>query len=368
LHTRWVMSYLRGPMTRQQIELVMREGRERAATSGAAGVRRAVAAAAERTSGPAAAATTRPVLAGVEERFQAARRAPTGATAVTYKPALWAKAALHYVSARDGIDEWRQVQAIAPLLSRIDSNPWDDDGAIVTAEPIDFAAGPDDGATFAELPTAAAQAKAYQGWARALADQLYRSRQIELLQCRKPKLGSTPGESEGDFRARLTLLLREERDLALAKLQQKYEPKLRRLQERRRNAEQVVEQQRAQRSSAGLSAVLNAGVSILGSLFGRRRTSTGVTRAVRDASRVGREHGDVKRAQEDVAALLQQEKELDAEFAADADAVRAAHDPLTIELVRKELLPRKSDIDVGEIALLWTPWAAQAGGDVPLAD
>lgn len=381
MHTRWAMSYLRGPMTRNQIELAMRGRKAIAAKTGTAFERKAVAKAAAQSAGKTTgasktkgaskdktAASTRPVLAtGINEKFQAARRSP-GSAQQTYKPALVGKATLHYIAARDDVDEWREVTVVAPLKDRVDSNPWDDKGSVLAEEPLEFDDLHDEDATFAKLPPSATQAKAYRSWSKKLKDHLYRSQPIELFRCKKPKLSSQPGENEGDFRARLSLRMREERDLAIAKLQQRYEPKLRRMQERRRNAEQIVEQQKSQRTSAGLGALLNVGTSILGSLFGRRKASTGVGRAIRGASRIGREHGDVKRAKEDVISLQRQEKELDAKFVADVEIVREKLDASTIQLDVKELAPRKSDLAVEEVALLWTPWAKAKGGDLPLAD
>ena len=392
LHTRWAMSYLRGPMTRSQIERVMQEAKQREQNRGGAAVRQAVAAAAAQT--PAGKNTagkntagkqtarepsgkqatneaqpnTRPVLpSGVGERFQLARRSH-GDAARLYKPALYGTAVLHYISAREGIDEWREVALVAPLGGKVDSNPWDDAGAVRVDQEIELEELHDNTASFSSLPVAATQAKAYKSWRKKLADHLYRSERMQLLSCRKPKLTSSPGESEGDFRARLGLLLREARDLAVAKLQQKYEPKLHRLQERRRNAEQVVQKQRAQRTSAGLGAMLSVGTSLLGSLFGRRKVSTGVGRAIRGASRVGSEHGDVKRAQEDVKSLQKRERELDEAFQRDAKALEAKFSPGSIKIQSKDLPPRKSDIDVNDVVLLWTPWATRPDGDVPLAD
>ena len=68
LHTRWVMSYLRGPMTRPQIELVMQQRKRTALSSGTVGVRKAVAAA---SASPGKPADGRPVLDGkIREWFQ----------------------------------------------------------------------------------------------------------------------------------------------------------------------------------------------------------------------------------------------------------------------------------------------------------
>jgi hypothetical protein len=366
LHTRWAMSYLRGPMTRGQIEAVMQDRKR--ATPTPPGARAGVAAAAAASAVGDGAMAGQPGLPdGIVQRFQAARRAVGADERLVYRPALCAAAVLHYQSSKDQIDLWRELTVVAPLQQQMDSNPWDDAGVVVTGQPLDLDAQPPDGAAFAALPSGASQAKAYTSWGRLLKDELYRTQSLQTHWCPALKQGSKPGESEGDFRAGLQMLLREERDRATARLQDKFQPKLQRLQERVRNAEQVVDQQAAQRRGAGLSAVLNIGTSILGSLFGRRKVSTGVTKAIKGMSRVGSEHGDVRRAEEDVAALRQQLQELDREFQDEVSRLQAQFEPGAIELEPREIAPRKSDTKVEEVVLLWTPWAIGKGRETPLA-
>jgi hypothetical protein len=345
----------------------MRE-RKQLATPSAPAARASIAAAAAASAAGKQAAAGQPVLeAGITQRFQAGRRAPGAGERLLYKPALLGSAVLHYQSAKDQVDLWRELVVVAPLQAQMDANPWDDDGVVVTEQKLDFDEAPMDGAAFVALPAGASQAKAYAGWGKLLKDEMYRTQTLQLQWCRALKLGSTPGESEGDFRARLQLSLREQRDCAVAALQQKFQPKLQRLHERERNAQQVVEQQAAQRRGAGLSAVLNVGTSILGALFGRKRVSTGVTTAIKGMSRVGSEHGDLRRAQEDVASLRQQQQELDREFQDEVARVQTQFEPGAIALESREIAPKKADTKIEEVVLLWTPWATGNGRETPLS-
>jgi hypothetical protein len=365
-HTRWALSYLRGPMTRSQIEAVMRD--RKAGQHKPVDARAAIAAAAAGSAAGQGAPATRPVLpAGIVERFQAARRALGAGEQLVYKPALLGKAVLHYQSAKEQIDLWRDAIVVAPLQAQLDANPWDDDGVAHTDRLPDCDDAPDARAGFAPLPTAAAQPKAYTTWKKQLEGELYRSATLQLFHCPQLKLTGKAGETEGDFRARLSQQLREQRDLAVAKLQQSYQPKLQKLQERRRNAEQVVAQQQSQRNSAGLGAVISVGTSILGALFGRKKVTTSVTSAIKGVSKIGSEHGDVRRAKEDVEALLAQEQELERAFTDDAARVQAQFEPGAVAVEPKDLAPKKADTTIEEVVLLWTPWAVGPRGEVPLA-
>jgi hypothetical protein len=103
-------------------------------------------------------------------------------------------------------------------------------------------------------------------------------------------------------------------------------------------------------------------------MLGRRTLSaTNVNRAAsaaRAATRIGRESGDVDRASESVEAIQQRQKDLQQQFDADAAALETRFDATTVSLRTVQVSPRKSDIAVGEVALVWTPWRKGDGGAV----
>ena len=71
------------------------------------------------------------------------------------------------------------------------------------------------------------------------------------------KLTSNPGESEGDFRARLAQSLREHRDGAVSKLREKHAAKLKSLDERLRRAADRVEREKSQYSQRKLDTAIS---------------------------------------------------------------------------------------------------------------
>ena len=77
---------------------------------------------------------------------------------------------------------------------------------------------------------------------------------------------SLPGESEGDFRNRLSVAAREERDAAVEKLRVKFAAKHATLQERIRKAEQAVSREAEQARGAKVQTAISLGSSILGAV------------------------------------------------------------------------------------------------------
>jgi hypothetical protein len=327
--------------------------KQAAATSSAAQTAGAAPAAA-----PAAAA--RPALpSNVEEAFLPVNGATT---AIIYRPRVLGLARLHYVDKSAGIDEWQSLALAAAISDDGRDALWseaDETTAAVTREPVA-------GAGFAEIPAAAQRAAAYGEWGKALATQLYQDRALQVLACDALKQTSRAGESEGDFRARLTLTVREQRDAEAGKLRQKFAPKLTTLQGQRQRALERVEREKGQASQQKLHAAISLGTSILGAFLGRRvLSSSNVGRmgtAARSASRIGRESADVERAEGSVEQIDQRIADLDKELESAIAALDMRLDARNIELRKVTIAPRKSDIGVGKVMLLWTPWRIGSDG------
>jgi hypothetical protein len=184
--------------------------------------------------------------------------------------------------------------------------------------------------------------------------------------CDALKATSNPGESEGDFRTRLSLALREKRDADAEALRRKYAPRLTTLQDQIRRAQERVERERGQASQQKMQAALSVGASILGAFLGRKTLSSAnigrATTAARAATRIGKESQDVDRASESAEVLQQRYAGLEAELAAELASQVAALDASAISLRTVAVTPRKSDIAVGEVALVWAPYRRAADG------
>ncbi|MDA1049742.1 MAG: hypothetical protein O3C40_04590 [Planctomycetota bacterium] len=177
---------------------------------------------------------------------------------------------------------------------------------------------------------------------------------------------SQAGETEGEFRIRLKQAASEQRDLEVEKLRQKYVPKMKSLEERKRKAEQKVEVQKGQVTQQAWSTAVSIGTGVLGALFGRKSTSaTNVNRAassMRSASKIAQERSDVARAQDTVESLQEQLVALEEEFTHESEQLRQQLTAEALELKELPIKPRKSDLTVDRVALVWTPWILDAVG------
>jgi hypothetical protein len=356
-HTRWAMSYLRGPMTRAQIAKAMATPVAPAATvtAGPAVASAATVAGSPPPGAPAPPADAdRPVLApGIPEVFLAADAPVAAGPAPLYRPALLGRVRVHYASSPAGVDEWKDLTLLAPLTEDAGADVWD--AAEETRAADDDVPAP--GARFAPLPAAARQEAAYPTWTKMLASYVYRARPLVVWKCAATKAYSRPGETEAAFRARLDVALRERRDIAYGKIKLRYATKLATLQDRIRTAEQRVERETAQHGQQKLTTAVALGATVLSALFGRKTMSVGnVSRAgsaLKSAGRVGREAGDVERAKETLDASMRKLADLEADLQAELDKVEEGETSESLDLAEVIIRPRKADLVAGPVQLAW---------------
>lgn len=368
METRWCLSYLRGPLTRQQIKQLMDPVKRAGPTKAAAPVRSAPSTpvAMPAAASPAGASSTRPVLpAEIPQFFVPPRSLPAGSR-LELRPAILGLARVYYSDTKLGIDQEVPLALLTPLTRGPVPACWDDAEAVeLTESDLEHDAPPS--AAFADLPPAATLPKSYTAWQKDCADTIFKTAKLELFKSPEFRLTSRQGETERDFRLRLSQLIREQRDEQKEKLRQKYAPKLATLQERLRKAQAAVEVQKQQSTGAKLQAAVSIGAAVLGALMGRKALSATNVRSAGTAmgkvERTMRESGDVGRAQDTVESVGKALTDLNAEFESELSTVEAGPDAASIELEAATLKPKKTNIKVRALVLAWTPWAVTSGGD-----
>jgi hypothetical protein len=348
-HVRWVMSYLTGPLARAQIKRLMDPRRAEFATASAS----VPAANPMAMPGIAAqAAGNRPVVgAGVKERFAAAAGDPGD---IIYQPHLLRTATVHFSSAKTGVEASRVIRLANPMHDAgID---WDNTREV----PAELTESPVAGAGFAVLPDYAMNAANYKQVAKDFAEWLYRNERLEVFSCPALKAWSMAGESEGEFRARLTHQAHEVRDAAVEKLRASAAKKIATLESRLQTAEARLTREKAEAGAAKMQAGVSLLGGILGGLLGRKTPASLLTRGT---STIGRATSAYKQ-QQDVAAAGARVEDISAEIQvfeqetqAEIARIAAAHDPASLMLETETLKPSRSDVKVDAVALLWMPSA-----------
>lgn len=364
--TRWVLSYLRGPLTRKQIKILMDPRRE--------GISR-----------PKVEIPSQPLMeqphipSEVSDDMAEQTKVPSQISQfylpvevslskndrLVYRPALLGTAKLHFTSVRAKVDHWQTMSLMAPLIGTDATVPWE--GATIFKGETPFLEKQHHiHAKFSTLPSAATRASSYKSWEKSLKNFFYQNQTLRIWECRDFKEFSKVGESEGDFRGRLAHLMHEKRDLEVEKLRKRYAPKLERMQERLRKAQVRVEREKAQYGQQKVQTAVSVGATLIGAIFGRKTMSAGTigraTTSMRGVGRAAREKQDIARAQREVLVVQDKLAALEEEFQAEIADLKDELLPEDLELVDIPIKPNKTDIFVNQLALIWTPWRVSQDG------
>jgi uncharacterized protein DUF87 len=395
--TRWTLSYLRGPLGRDELARLAPRSRAEGA-SGAESARGAEGASAKGAQGagalgasasgastlstpstaspPSAPSAPSAPYAPAPQALKAppAPEAPSAAQAPLldpsipqyfapgegshWTPALIGAARISYSDAKLKIDDSRDIVVVTPIVDGPLPVDWEH------AEPVSFGvrdlqrqAG--HAGTFEHLPSAAANPKKYPAWSKDFSRWAAQSQAIELYRSTRADLVSAPGETERDFQIRLHTAVREQRDAEIAKMRERYAPKLSTLNDKIRRAETAVAREQEQATESKMQAGVSVAATIFGALLGRKAVSASTlgraTTAARGVGRIGRASQDVERAKADVTDLQAKRdalnQTLEEELKAIADRWDARDEPLERVMVR----PKRGGVSVQLVALAWMP-------------
>lgn len=369
--TRWVMSYLRGPLTRNQIKTLMDpykaalETRSNRKTSTSTEAWQKT-----HRSMPSENQPSPPILSSnIAQYFIPIRGTQPDHSTLINEPRLLASASVHFSDSRRKIHEGRDLSLLAAISD--DATPVDwDDPLLCDLLPEDLEKQPQADATFDTLPASAHQANHYKTWQKDFINWVHRHYTLELLKSPTFKTTSYPDEEERDFRLRLQQLAREKRDLATETVRKKFATKMNRLQDRIRLAQQAVEREEEQAKQQKFQTMISVGSSILSAFLGRKavsRSSMGkATTAIRGISRSMKEGQDIKRAEENVEALQQQLNDLETDLIEETETITSQWNAQKEPLESIKIRPKKTNIHVEVLGLGWAPhWKKSDGHSVP---
>ncbi len=348
--TRWVMSYLAGPLTRDQIKTLM-SGRKTPPAEEA----QAVAPDSAQQVGDA------PLLPpGINQLFLA-----SSGDGLQYHPRLVAAADMTFSNARYDVNDRREKIFVVEFEDGPVAIDWDNAEAmdLVTHELVDDG---EIGANYADCPAIAAEAKKYSGWQRDFKRWVRQNEIITLYRSKKYRLTSEVSETEGDFRVRLQQLANEKRDLAVGKLRKRYNAKATTLENRLLRAQQAIEREQQQSSRKKMDTAISFGTAILGAVLGRKRlTSASASRvgtAIRTAASARKEAGDVARAKVTAKKVRADLAKLGTVLQADVDALDSSFDAQAEDLNEVLVKAKATDIHVPLVGLLWMPYRDSGNG------
>jgi hypothetical protein len=346
IESRWTMSYLRGPLTRDEIRRL-----SGAAPGALVATRAGAAAAGAATVAMREAGGERPMVPpGVPEVF-----VPTTTPRPLYRPWALGAARVEFTDAKSGLDFAREAMFIAPVGDGAIPLRWEDAKWLGTIGVRDLSSAPAPGARFLEPAPALLSAKSYASWSKKLVAWLASTQGVARWKSVALKQYSAPNEDEGAFRARLAQTAREARDRAAEEVRAKYGEKLARLEDRIRQAQAAVAREEEQVNAQRAAAALSFGGGLLRSFLSGTagRAVSGAASAAKSANRAAKESRDAAREKENLGVLVEKYRALQTELQAALAGVNSALDPSTAPLEQVVTKPKKTGITVHLVALAW---------------
>ncbi|MFT3855594.1 MAG: DUF853 family protein [Ilumatobacteraceae bacterium] len=387
--TRWAMSYLRGPLTRDQIATLMSEQKGAVpappptpAAAPAASSGWAPPSGASQAPPPPSPAAPVPAVSAASTDPDATPVMPTvnGATPVRYADvaapwlatvgadpagpalaaAIVARVALRYDDEKADLVHDEEYEAVLfPISQQLD---------VSRAVAADY----DDRDLRTEVPAGVAYRltdapianKAFwTGVERDLVDHLVRSRTVQLQANRKLKLFSRPGESPAEFAQRCDAAADSLADAETAKLRDKYEAKLTKLQNDLQAANDKAELLHTQQRGRQSEEILSTAGSILGGLLGGKRSRKSALDSMlgKAGSAAGRRSrtaaaGDrLDAAENKIQQLHDQIDDLEHQVADDVREISDRWDAVGREITTMDVPLERNDVNVTQLALVWLP-------------
>ncbi|MEZ6138822.1 MAG: DUF87 domain-containing protein [Pirellulaceae bacterium] len=354
--TRWAMSFLRGPLSREQIKKLMDKRRdELTPNSKPASADADDAAVSAAPPNGTSQAGERPIVpSDVEERFWLPSQAPAPSAKLVYRPALLANVSCHYVRVSADLDEWIDKSLLVVASGRLPTDPWQDSHEQPLGA-LELALEPEPDYVFDDVPAEMLNDKQYKAWDKLLRDHLYRRLPLRLFTCKELKATSKPGMDELDARLNWQQQVRELRDAETENLRDRLSAKLKSLESKIRTAEQRVEREKAQYDQEKWKTALNFGQTILGAFLGNKISSRSAT-AGRGLGRAAQQRTDVVLANETLQDLETEKRQLIEECERDIDELQRKFSVEALTLEPLDVPCRKGDIRIDLLALVWIPW------------
>ena len=357
--TRWAMSYLAGPLTKEQIARLEPPAPAAAATETPSTVPPEPDTPSELASDETLVAP--PVAVGTPVSYLdpgAPWASAVGATngSRRLRPFLAARVSLRYDDSVAGVDEQQEFEAVyGPLDTGLDL----DSETQVDYDDRDFSADAPPGAAYV-LPTVpVAEQRFFAATAKDIQRHLVDRRPLELQRNRALKLVSRPGESPEDFAARCDVVGQDRADAEAAKIRDRLEAKRDRLDKALAQAKRRVDELETDTRTRGATELIAGAGAVLGALLGGRRSTRSIASAIGGAaSRRGvtaRSSERKESAEEKVAGLEDELEAVEQEILDEIAEIDERWKATATEVDTLSIRLEATDVRVLETRLVWVP-------------
>lgn len=377
--TRQTMSYLAGPLSKEQIKKLESEevSAETASTEAAAEPDETSpekeGATESKAESKKEASTAKPVAnvdlskakADIPKKIEEFYLESTGEDNIVYQASLLALVDLAFEEKKIDSTFNTNKKYNTLIKNKVLAVDWSDPTAALLDE--DLISKDAESSDYLEISEQATENTNYTQWKKDLKTYIYNNETMTLYTNPETGLISDFEESLQDFRPRVNQALREKRDEAIAEVKEDYQKKVNKLEEKIRKAQNKIEKESGQTSRAKFDTLVHLGTGLLDAFLGRNKLSktslNKASRSIRAAGRAKQQSGDVVRAEEDLEVLEAELEQLEVDLKTDlenlADKFNNADD-----IEEHIVTPYKKDINIKLLAVLWLPYTMDGEGNL----
>ena len=339
-YTRWVLSYLKGPMTKDDIRMLMKNRKTK--------VEKPLHVERKKVS---KSVNTKPIISeNIKEYFVDSDINSDG----EFYPSLYGEVTLRFYNQRRGIDTQEELSFkldVDESVMEIDfENAYE---ASLTHKNLKAKSG----ATYADISPLLKNEKTLRKFEKSLSNFIYHTKRVELFQCKKLRLESTIGQDERDFIVDVKNALKEKRESEIEKLQKRFETKYSRYETKFDRLQVKLQKEENDVSSKVTDTLISVGTALFGAFFSKKKLSvTNINRAsssFKKGKRVFKEKDDVKTTEAAIEALHVETQELEDALHVDIQKIQDKINIENYEITTLSIKPRRSDITIEDFALVW---------------
>ena len=357
--TRWAMSYLRGPLTKNEIKSLMKNKiPEVPVSSSKSIVSNEISIDKTTSSRPTISSEIQQVfipltkssnLVMQEIKNKNQNQISFETANLIYNPGALGKALIHY---QDKITDLREDLEKTLILRSSELMNWEKSEEIKISNLL---TKPEENAKFGEISGNINDSKDFNELKKNFADFIFYNSNFKLYHSPLIKIYSKPRESKSDFILRITQMARERRDEEVDKIEEKYSKDLQKLKEKLERSQEVLLKKQATANSLKQEAMVSAGESVIKIFMGRRST-TSASKAMNKYQKSKTVAIDIQEAQKDIETLNKEMELLENKLKIEVESIKERREKEISEIKEVLIQPKKSDIEIKIVSLAWIPY------------
>jgi hypothetical protein len=346
--SRWAMSYLRGPLTKPQINDLMRDRKAIKAESRVEPIRQNELF----NSPPSLDPRINQVYVNPGTLGQVGNILLEPNSILVYKPHLMATTSINYYDKRLGVD--RQISET--ILFEVEEQTGVNWGnvSIIPSNQLKYSVSPQINASFTSTPSQINTYEKLTQLGKSVINYFVQNSRLRILSHKELNLTQGNNEDERTFIIRLRDAARELRDVEVKKIQDDYEEKIDRVETKMHSLERGLQSDKEEVQARKREEYVGVGETLLSFFIGRKKT-TGITTASRRRRMTEKAEDEAEEKTVKIEELKKDIGELESDLKSAIEKVTYRWENVEKNISVIELKPKSGDVKLDQLALAWIP-------------